>query len=177
MGSSNSQHTAETTSVIKSQKLSAAEFRVYNSLAERMDKFLTSTTISGSQAALAPDIRKYRQDRKLSKLAQMNLIESALSFCTQIQMHHGFEETHIYPILSKCMPQFRKEVHLNAKHEEIDVGIQAVQNYLMQCRPGDLLFDAQKLKMMMDGFQETLFSHLDDEVQALGADNMYELGL
>ncbi|KAI9821849.1 MAG: hypothetical protein M1827_002431 [Pycnora praestabilis] len=116
----------------KLPKLSASEFRAYNSMADHMDIF----------------------------------------FCHHLHTHHGIEEEHIFPVLARKMPAFRKELELLAQHKQIHKGLDKFQEYLEDCRNGEKELRLEEMKVLMDSFGKVLWEHLDDEVKELGAQNM-----
>lgn len=78
----------------------------------------------------------------------------------------------MFPMLSRKMPQFQKKEHLLEQHREIHKGLDLFQEYLEGCRNGERELRLDELKDIMDGFGKVLWSHLDDEVRTLGAENM-----
>ncbi|RHZ61565.1 hypothetical protein CDV55_104254 [Aspergillus turcosus] len=149
------------------QELTPAEFQVYNSLAERMEYYHSAFRAHWRQI-----YQSCASGQKLSKGSQKAIITSGLSFCVQLQLHHHYEEKFIYPMLATRLPQFRPERHLTDQHDEIEQGIEIIQTYLTDCERRSEWFDVDALRTMMEGVQETLLAHLDDEVEALGAENM-----
>ena len=70
------------------------------------------------------------------------------------------------------MPAFEKELHLLSQHKQIHVGIEKLETYLGKCKSGEADLRMEELKEVMDGFGTVLWTHLDDEVKQLGAENM-----
>lgn len=95
-----------------------------------------------------------------------------LQFRSQLEMHHGIEEAHIFPVLAKKMPAFKKELELLTQHKQIHKGLDAFGKYLDECNSGERELRLSEMREIMDGFGEVLWQHLDDEVKELGADNM-----
>jgi hemerythrin-like domain-containing protein len=95
-----------------------------------------------------------------------------LEFCSQLEMHHGIEERHIFPVLARKMPAFQKELELLTHHKLIHAGLEKMQEYLEDCRSGERELRLTELKGLMDGFGDVLWTHLDAEVKELGAENM-----
>ena len=91
---------------------------------------------------------------------------------SQLTMHHTIEEQHIFPVLAKKMPAFRKELELLSQHKQIHKGLDQLEDYVDGCRSGERELRLSELKKIMDGFGEVLWQHLDDEVKQLGAENM-----
>ena len=75
-------------------------------------------------------------------------------------------------MLSRKMPQFQKQEHLLEQHREIHKGLDLFQGYLKSCRGGERELRLEEMKEIMDGFGKVLWTHLDDEVRTLGAENM-----
>ncbi|OJJ96224.1 hypothetical protein ASPACDRAFT_125771 [Aspergillus aculeatus ATCC 16872] len=147
--------------------LSAKEFRVYNRLAEHMDQFHTHFrhTYATLQTACAPSNKK-------STLPPKALITLGLEFCHHLTVHHTIEERHIFPVLARRMPEFRRELSLIGQHKVIHRGMDALERYLEGCRRGETDLERGEVKRLLEGFGTVLFEHLDEEVDALRAENM-----
>ncbi|RAH70189.1 hemerythrin domain-containing protein [Aspergillus aculeatinus CBS 121060] len=147
--------------------LSAKEFRVYNRLAEHMDQFHTHFrhTYATLQTACAPANKK-------PTLPPKALITLGLEFCHHLTMHHTIEERHIFPVLARRMPEFRRELSLVGQHKVIHRGMDALERYLEGCRRGETDLERGEVKRLLEGFGTVLFEHLDQEVEALRAENM-----
>lgn len=87
-------------------------------------------------------------------------------------MHHTIEERHIFPVLAKKMSYFSPKEHLLTQHAGIHKGIDVLEEYIQQVKEGGKEFNLRELKVIFDGFGEVLWTHLDDEVRTLGAENM-----
>jgi hypothetical protein len=70
------------------------------------------------------------------------------------------------------MPAFRTELELLTQHKQIHAGMEKLEAYLGQCRSGEKDLRMEQMKEIMDSFGDVLWSHLDDEVKELGAENM-----
>ena len=70
------------------------------------------------------------------------------------------------------MPAFKKELQLLTQHKQIHAGLDRFEEYLAQCKRGETDFRMEELKSLMDTFGDVLWTHLDDEVKELGAENM-----
>ena len=99
-------------------------------------------------------------------------IATGEQFCHHLDLHHTIEEQHIFPVLAKKMPVFGKELELLTQHKQIHKGMDQMEAYLAKCKSGEEDFRFGELKIIMDGFGEVLWAHLDDEVEQLGAENM-----
>jgi hemerythrin-like domain-containing protein len=93
-------------------------------------------------------------------------------FAHSLNMHHGIEEQHIFPVLAKKMPAFRRELELLTQHKLIHKGLDKLEDYLQACRCGEKELRLSELKEILDSFGTVLWQHLDDEVKELGAENM-----
>ncbi|APA08200.1 hypothetical protein sscle_03g029700 [Sclerotinia sclerotiorum 1980 UF-70] len=151
-------------------KLSAADFKIYNSMAEHMDLF--HNHFRHTWTILHKATTENQRPRNLSI---RQFIQTGLSFLRSLEMHHGIEEQHIFPILARKMPEFRagkNAAELLRQHGEIHAGMDIMQTYLEKCRDGETELNLRVLGEKMDGFGEVLWKHLDQEVETLGAENM-----
>ncbi|KAJ5807696.1 hypothetical protein N7447_011152 [Penicillium robsamsonii] len=148
------------------QPLSASDFRVYNSLSERMEGFHSHFRLTWNQLWEACESSGKRA------LSARQMIMMGLQFCSQLDFHHSIEEQHIFPVLAKRMPEFRKELELLGQHRQIHAGLEKLEKYLEQCRSGEEDLSREEVKRLMEGFGKVLWTHLDQEVQTLGAANM-----
>ena len=104
-------------------------------------------------------------------------IGAGLQFVQHLEMHHGIEESYVFPILAKKMPEFRSgkgngAAELLRQHKEIHKGLETLQNYLCACKSGETELEMSVLKTKMEGWGTVLWTHLDQEVRTLGAENM-----
>lgn len=97
-------------------------------------------------------------------------LDRGLLFCEHLHMHHGIEERSVFPMLARRMPEFRGD--LPGQHKTIHAGLDAFAAYLRQCKSGEADLDMGELRGKMEGWGPVLLEHLDDEVRALGAENM-----
>jgi len=93
-------------------------------------------------------------------------------FAHHLTVHHTIEEQHIFPVLARKMPAFKKELELLTQHKQIHNGLEKFEEYLAQCRTGEKDLRFGELKACMDLFGEVLWTHLDQEVHELRAENM-----
>ena len=93
-------------------------------------------------------------------------------FAHHLTVHHTIEEQHIFPVLARKMPAFKKELELLTQHKQIHNGLDKFEAYIQQCRTGEKELRLAELKAVMDSFGKVLWQHLDDEVEQLGAENM-----
>ena len=103
---------------------------------------------------------------------------TGLQFCGHLSTHHSIEEHHIFPVLAKKMPEFKNgpnykgAAELLRQHKAIHEGMDVFEEYLRQCKDGETELDLRVLKAKMDTWGEVLWTHLDQEVKTLGAENM-----
>ena len=69
------------------------------------------------------------------------------------------------------MPEFCEDLSLVWQHRMIHQGLEEFEDYANSCRTGETELRLGHMKMLMDSFAEALWTHLDDEVKALGAEN------
>jgi len=148
-------------------KLSTAEFKAYNRMAEHMDYFHNHFRATWKMLYAACS-----SGRRPANMSLRQFISSAEQFCHQLTMHHTIEEQHIFPILAAKMPAFRKELELLTQHKQIHNGIEKLEEYMEKCRSGEKDLRMEELKEIMDSFGDVLWSHLDDEVKQLSGENM-----
>lgn len=101
------------------------------------------------------------------------LVKSGLEFTEYLSVHHDMEEKRMFPMLGNRIKEFdprNGELHL--QHEEIHKGLSQLEAYLKTVKKDENEFDVPTLKSKMEGWAEVLWAHLDDEVRALGAENM-----
>ncbi|EED23211.1 conserved hypothetical protein [Talaromyces stipitatus ATCC 10500] len=146
--------------------LSPAEFHIYNKFAVQMNYFHDQFRRTWDE------LQKMSKKDQPSQSEARAMIRMGLQFCSELHMHHRFEERHIYPVLSRRMLDFQPHHSLSKQHEKIDAGADQMQRYLEQCASGKQAFSTTEIRKIMGNFGSTLWSHLDDEVKALGAENM-----
>ncbi|GAM40002.1 hypothetical protein TCE0_034r12010 [Talaromyces pinophilus] len=151
----------------KLPKLTPAEFRVYNRLAEHMDYFHNHFRHSWNELYTA-----CCENKRPSGVSIRQFLNMGTQFLSQLNIHHSIEEQSIFPILARKMPEFKREVHLLKQHKEIHKGMDRLEAYLMDCRSGEKELRLDEMKKVMDSFGKVLWDHLEDEVRTLGAENM-----
>lgn len=96
-----------------------------------------------------------------------------IGFAESLTMHHGIEEQYFFPKLAARMPEFNPRTGpLVTQHKEIHEGLDRFEAYLRDCVAGRTEFQMSGLRERMDPWGKVLWAHLDDEVKALGAENM-----
>ncbi|KAI9870051.1 MAG: hypothetical protein M1830_004748 [Pleopsidium flavum] len=151
----------------KLPKLSMVDFRAYNSMADHMEIFHSNFRQSWTTLHAACS-----SGRRPSNMSLRQFLTMGLQFCHHLEMHHSIEENHIFPILAKKMPEFRKELELLTQHKQIHAGLDKFEAYLEKCRSGEKELRLEEMKSIMDRFGGVLWAHLEDEVRTLGAENM-----
>ncbi|CAG8250933.1 unnamed protein product [Penicillium salamii] len=146
--------------------LSASDFRTYNRMSEQMEAFHSHFRLTWNQLWEACENNNKRA------LSARQMIMMGLQFCSQLDFHHSIEEQHIFPVLAKKMPEFRKELELLSQHRQIHAGLEKLESYLEKCRSGEEDMRRDEVKRLMDGFGKVLWTHLDQEVKTLEAANM-----
>ena len=99
-------------------------------------------------------------------------INTGEEFCHHLTVHHTIEEQHIFPILARKMPAFKKELELLTQHKQIHVGLEKLEVYLDQCKSGERELRLAEMGTVMETFGKVLWEHLDAEVKELRAENM-----
>jgi hemerythrin-like domain-containing protein len=167
-------------------KMSPQEFRLYNRMAERMDMFVRlppHTSLSNIRLTENHQHENFRHTYNLlhsacvsGKRPQGMSIRSFLNvgeeFCHHLTIHHTFEEQHIFPVLARKMPAFKKELQLLTQHKQIHEGLEKFESYLRECRSGERELRLEEMREVMEGFGKVLWEHLDEEVKELRAENM-----
>ncbi|KAK3716216.1 hypothetical protein LTR37_006661 [Vermiconidia calcicola] len=148
-------------------KLSPQEFRQYNRMAEHMNYF--HENFRQTWNLLYGACTSGKRPAGMSIKAFLNVGEQ---FAHHLTVHHTIEEQHIFPVLARKMPAFKKELELLTQHKQIHNGLDKFEAYIQQCRTGEKELRLAELKAVMDSFGKVLWQHLDDEVEQLGAENM-----
>ncbi|OXV07764.1 hypothetical protein Egran_04471 [Elaphomyces granulatus] len=162
--------------------LSPAEFRAYNRLAEKMDLYHNYFRQTWNQLYDA-----CRNNKRPAGLSIRQFLHLGLDFCWTLATHHSIEEQVLFPFLAKKMPEFAVgvpgnddidaaandlDLDLLQQHKEIHAGMDRLEDYLQRCRVGEDELRLQEVKRLMDGFAAVLWTHLDEEVRTLRAENM-----
>lgn len=166
-------------------KLSASDFRAYNSMAEHMEYFVCGVPRLATYPRVlrTPQHNRFRASwtllygacesgKRPSNISMRQFLSVGLDFCSHLELHHNIEEQHIFPVLAKKMPAFRHNLQMRSQHKEIHAGLVKLQEYLAEVRIGEKELNLKDLKLVMDGFGKVLWEHLNDEVEQLGAENM-----
>ena len=171
MSTEGPENSAATTQPISAEKplpkLTPSEFRQYNRLAELMDYYHNHFRSTWTLMSTACE-----KNKRPDGMSIRQFIQVGQQLCSQLNMHHGIEESHLFPVLAKKMPAFQKELQLLTQHKEIHKGLDRLEKYLEACRTGEQELRMKELKNVLDSFGTVLWQHLDDEVAQLGAENM-----
>ncbi|KAJ7462359.1 hemerythrin/HHE cation-binding motif-containing protein [Mycena galericulata] len=105
-------------------------------------------------------------------------LDMAKRLNSHLTLHHTIEERHIFPVLAKRMPQFSTETddaHINS-HKQIHKGLDELATLVSKFKNEPSTYCNQlaptEMRACLDSFREVLFTHLDEEVNDLGAENM-----
>ncbi|EAQ88919.1 hypothetical protein CHGG_05538 [Chaetomium globosum CBS 148.51] len=169
--------------------LTPQEFRIYNRLAEQMEYFMYTTLHTACTT-----------NRRPAGMSLKQFIDEGLRLARYLEMHHSIEETHLYPLLGRKMPEFRatsagagagglgggkkggggggkkrrdsEECELLRQHRVIHEGMDETADYLRRCKERECELELGVLKAKMDSWGDVLLQHLDQEVRDLGAEKM-----
>ncbi|KAI6779148.1 uncharacterized protein J7T54_000294 [Emericellopsis cladophorae] len=165
MSTNDSKSAASPAAEKKLPPLSDHDFRIYNNMADHMDLFHNNFRQSWNllwQACC--------NNKRPRNLTLKQFLDEGLRFIQHLTVHHNIEEQHIFPVLAKKMPEFRGD--LQAQHKLIHAGMDRMADYLRGCKTGEYEFELSGLKARMETWGDVLWTHLDDEVRTLGAENM-----
>lgn len=148
--------------------MSDRDFKIYNRLAEKMDYFHEHFRRSWTLLWTACTTGRRPQNMTLKQF-----LSQGIDFANHLTAHHGIEETYVFPALAKNMPEFRgNRAELLRQHRDIHKGLDDFAEYLQRCRSGETDFEMDVLKSKMETWGDVLWTHLDQEVETLGAQNM-----
>ncbi|KAK9774322.1 hypothetical protein SCAR479_08927 [Seiridium cardinale] len=152
--------------------LSPSEFRQYNRMADHMEMFHAHFRSTWNMLWGA-----CTSGRRPAGMSLKSFINEGLQFLRHLTVHHDIEETHVFPVLARKMPEFKAgkgngAAELIRQHREIHKGMDGMEEYLRDVQAGREEFDLVRLKERMESWGEVLWKHLDQEVKTLGAENM-----
>ncbi|KAJ2899133.1 hypothetical protein MKZ38_003380 [Zalerion maritima] len=175
--------------------LSAHEFKQYNRLAEHMDYFHNHFRQTWTRLYTAASNNKRPPGTSLRQF-----LDEGLQLISHLTAHHNIEETYLFPVLAKKMPEFRsnlppdspylkapvtssmknskgegskkRQAVLIQQHRLIHEGMDVFEAYLRSVKSGETDFEMSALKEKMNSWGDVLWEHLDLEVKTLGAENM-----
>ena len=105
----------------------------------------------------------------------------AINLAQYLTNHHGIEESYIFPLLARKMPEFQAAgrgghkgpaAELLQQHRMIHAGMDDFAEYMRQCRNREVELELGVMKSKMDSWGDVLLKHLDQEVHTLRAENM-----
>lgn len=183
---------AKTEEAKPAPKLSDHDFKIYNHLAVRMNYFVrpirTPSPVYSQRPChvltARPQHENFRRTwnllwsyattgKRQNGVTLKQLVRAGLDFGEHLTVHHGIEERLMFPVLAKRMPEFdHRRGDLVLQHRKIHKGLDGLVAYLEGVQRGDEPLEAGVLKEKMESWGEVLWSHLDDEVRTLGAENM-----
>jgi hypothetical protein len=135
-------------------------------------------------------------NRRPANMSLKQFIDEGLRLARYLEMHHSIEETHLYPLLGRKMPEFRstggaaaaaggggkgkagkkrdkqEDCELLRQHRAIHDGVDGMAEYLRRCKDRECELELGVLKGKVEPWGEVLMTHLDQEVRDLGADRM-----
>jgi hemerythrin-like domain-containing protein len=139
-------------------------------------------------------------NRRPSNLTLKQFIDTGLNLARYLEGHHSIEETHLYPLLARKMPEFRAaskghgkghgkgkgwgwkkekkqeeedgDCELIRQHRIIHEGMDEMVEYLQRCKNRECELELAVLKEKIEPWGDVLLKHLDQEVRDLGAEKM-----
>lgn len=108
-----------------------------------------------------------------------------------LSWHHCPKETYIFPLLAKKMPAFAHDDSHRKEHQVMHHRLETYEHYIQQVakslgkkstQQGDDglwakdVYDADKMKTLIDELGQALFPHLKAEEESLKAKSMREAG-
>lgn len=143
--------------------LSKQQLKKYNRLADHMQEFHEYFRGSFRQ------IYETADRAGGSAVAVRAFVDRAQSLNQHLTLHHSIEDTHIFPILRRRMPEVAQ---LDADHAEIHRGLDVYAAYLASVKKDPRMYDPQRLRETMMLFREVLHRHLVYEVAILKAESI-----
>jgi hemerythrin-like domain-containing protein len=113
-----------------------------------------------------------QNSKRPSGMSLRQFLNYSLEFCEYLTMHHDIEEQRVFPLLAEKMPIFRHNEDMKNHHKQIHSGLTKLEKYVQECREGEREYRAAEMCKIMDDFNDVLWTHLDEEVVQLGAENM-----
>ncbi|KAK4106949.1 hypothetical protein N658DRAFT_415082 [Parathielavia hyrcaniae] len=170
--------------------LTPEEFRVFNRLADQMESFHDHF-----RQIYATLHTACTMGRRPANLTLKQFLDEGLRLARYLEAHHSIEETHLYPLLARKMPEFRtssghgtsggvargkgsggkgkkEECELILQHRVIHEGMDEMVEYLRRCKSRECELELGVLREKIEPWGEVLLRHLDQEVGDLGAEKM-----
>jgi len=157
------------------KKYTPREEREWNHLAEGMEQFHNHFRYEFNRVYTLADGGFHKEGMSLARF-----LREAQQLSHHLDMHHRIEETYIFPVLAKKMPQFKAGAresgeHLKS-HKAIHEGLEKYDAFIKKALAETSAYNAVELRQILDSFREVLFRHLDEEVRDIGADSMKKAG-
>ncbi|PYI10978.1 hypothetical protein BO78DRAFT_426050 [Aspergillus sclerotiicarbonarius CBS 121057] len=149
--------------------LPPADFRIYNHMADKMKAFHDHFRMQWNVLFAAANTSTRPMDMSLRSYLKL-----CLEFCHGLEIHHRIEKTRLFPLLATRMSAFRKKSSLIQQHKSIHKGLDNLEVYAQNCLQGAADFQWSEVKGILEQFGPTLWQHLDEEVEELGADKLRE---
>jgi hypothetical protein len=135
-------------------------------------------------------------NRRPANLTLRQFIDEGLNLARYLEGHHSIEETYLYPLLARKMPEFKaaskgsgkgskgkgwgckkkededEDCELIRQHRIIHEGMDEMVEYLRRCKTGECELELAVLKEKIEPWGDVLLKHLDQEVRDLGAEKM-----
>ncbi|EJU03940.1 hypothetical protein DACRYDRAFT_77739 [Dacryopinax primogenitus] len=111
-------------------------------------------------------------DRKRLGPSLLAFFRQAMDFIHHLEMHHGIEEQHIFPVLQRKMPDFAKGAKHRNSHKGIHEGLDRLEALIKDYRNDPKTYSPVEFRACLDSFRDVLFSHLDEEVADLQGENL-----
>lgn len=150
--------------------LSQSDFRAYNRMADMMELFHNNFRQTWNTMYSACDPTSLTA----KSISATKLVNMGSAFVHHLEVHHSIEEAHIFPVLAQRMPMFQADAMVGPleQHRQIHKGMDELEAYLNACKSGEKSLRREEVKEIMDGFGGVLWTHLAEEVEHLGAENM-----
>ncbi|KAG8885808.1 hypothetical protein FRB97_009514 [Tulasnella sp. 331] len=97
-------------------------------------------------------------------------LRKAKQFISHLETHHSIEEQYIFPILAKKLLAFKPDAKHIDSHHQIHQGLDQLNALLESIRATPSSYSPTTFRETLDSFRTVLFTHLDQEVRDLGAD-------
>jgi hypothetical protein len=129
--------------------------------------------------------------RRPAGMSLKQFLDEGLRLARYLEMHHTIEETHLYPLLGRKMPEFRsssspsssdgggkksksskEHCELLRQHRVIHDGMDETAEYLRACKAGECELELGVLRRKLEAWGDVLLAHLEQEVAELGAEKM-----
>lgn len=79
-----------------------------------------------------------------------------------VRDHHEYEETFIFPVLDKRIPEVAGNLE---QHKSFHEGMDIFKQYMTAVKDGKEEYDGEKTRQLCKGFADSMVRHLHDEVR------------